>query len=273
MRPYHRYLRYRLLAGDSDEEVVDHLADLEYLPPTSEELRRMRAENDRRLWSRDVRRDFGLTFFDEEPMERVFWIVETPVVRTALERLLLDRVPPKHAATIIDMKYGGDVKTADVERFRNGFWDTVTLTNVDFHEYFTGGGRRRPPVPPPMSLDKRPAYSAWREGLHPDQEELSPEDMVREIQVDSFMRYKEENDPKTAMDWAKLCLKTSSTARALAEARIGNKGRSFEVRTRLMYPKSETPTIGDLHSEYSEETSGTGDVSRQMAEKTDRNPA
>lgn len=260
--PYHRYLTYQVLNGDDVDDVIGHMRDLEYAPPLSEDIEEMCGHLRRRRVTHAVRERHGVLFFDDEAMDIVNWIVETPVARTCAERMLLDRVHPKHVATILGLKFGLRVSALAIDRFRDGFWDTATLTNVDFAEYFRLGGRRKP-EPPPTSLASRPAYSAWREGLIPDEEDLSPDAMIREIQVDAFMRYKEtsdRNDHKTAMDYAKLVLKTAPARKSLYEAKRTT-GDVMAIKPLLKYPEETVATIGELHSEYSQAQSGTGAVS------------
>lgn len=257
--PYHRYLTYQVLNGDSVDDVVDHMSDLEYIPPLDEDVVELRAHLLRRRVTREVRERHGVLFFDEENMEPVHWIVETPAARTCTERLLLDGVHPKHVATIVGLKFGRELSAHAIEMFRDGFWDTATLRMTDFAEYFRLGGQRKPD-PQPTSLVTRPAMAAWREGLVPNEEELSPDAMLREIQVDAFMRFKEtrdRHDHKTAIDWAKLALKTAPARRSL----IDRAKKIPEVKPMLVHSDQYVPTVGELHSEYSEQQSGTGSVS------------
>jgi len=265
--PYHRYLAHLLIGGDDAATVIAHLRDLEYIPPLVEDVDELATQISRLRPLRDLRTRYGVQFIDEKTpsADLMRWLVETPAARTCTERLLLDHVPPPAIATVIGLKFGQPKMSAQaIEFLRDGFWDTALLTHVDFSEYFHLGARTKPEPPPAaVSLVTRPAYSQWREGLVPTDEELSPETMVREVQVDAFMRFKEMSsraDFRQAKPWAELVLKTASARRGLKEAKLGS-GDVFGVKPLLKYPAQNVPTLGELHSEYSEVQSGTGAVS------------
>jgi len=265
--PYHRYLTYQLLRGDQD--VIEHMRELEYIPPLLEDVEEMRASLRRKLVNRALREKMGITFFDEKSksVDQVFWIVETPVVRTCAERMLLDKIEPANITTVLSLKFNHRLTKKAVELFRDGFWDTALLTNYDFHEYFLLGHQSKPAPPPDtVSLKTRPSYTSWKQGLHPTEEELSPDVMIREIQVDAFMRFKESADPKAAKGWADLVLKTAPARKALAD--FGEKGNEIPgIRPVLEYPEQSVPTIADLHTEYSERQSGTGAAAENIGSR------
>lgn len=267
--PYHRYLTYRALNGDGVENIVEHLRALEYIPPLAEDVEEVIGR--RRLVTRELRQRLGVAFFDDPGMESVYWLVETPVARTAAERLLLDRVHPKHVATVLALRFNEKISEAVIDKFRDGFWDTVALTPIDFSNYFRLAHRDKPEPPPEaVSLITRPAYAAWKQGLQPDEKELSPDTIIREIQVDAFMRFKQmsdRNDPHVAMEWAKLALRTAPARRALTAGKVG--GPIPGLKPILEYPGHKTPTLGELHTEYSQAQSGTGVVSEAMGRRED----
>lgn len=267
--PYHRYLTHLVLGGDDNDVIAEHLTELEYLPPTNDEIDELRELLFRRPVSAARRQELGVTFLNEysPSLEQAMWIVEHPPVRTCAERLLLDRVHPKHITTILSVKFNEDLTTKAVEMFRDGFWDTSVMKPMDFSAYFRRAGSRKPDPPPEaVSLATRSAYAKWKHGLYPDDEELSPDRMVREIRMDSFMRFKEESsgpsgDPKMAKAWAELALKTAGAAKALADGRKGKSDVIPDLKPKMHFPNHTTPTLGDLHCEYSETMSGTGSVS------------
>jgi hypothetical protein len=271
--PYHRYLVYQVLNGDDVAEIVGHMADLEYIAPRIDDVQELAERFSRRMITREVRERQGVLFFDEDSDSRrqMSWIVETVVARTCAERLLLDGVQPREVATIIGFKFSQKFTKRAVEMFRDGFWNTAGLTAVDFEAYFALAGSHKPPPPPSsVSLATRAAYAAWKQGLPPGEEDLSPDAMVREIQVDAFMRFKEQqsrNDARSAMEWAKLALKTAPARRALATT---NKGGDIPgLKPIVDYPEHNIPTLGELHSEYSQEQSGTGAVSEATGRRED----
>lgn len=263
--PYHRYLTYLVLEGE--EDIPGHLSALEYIPPLDEDVDELRTRLNRPV-NRGLRKKYDVLFFDDENMDVVYWLVETVPARTCAERLLLDRVHPKHVATVLSLKFNEKVTEATVDRFRRGFWDTSVLTPTDFTAYFRMGGERKPD-PPPGSLETRAHYSAWKEGLLPDEEALSPDSMIREVQVDAFMVYKRhlnQHDHKTAIDFARLLLKTAGTRAGLTR----KTGSGVPpIKPILEYGDNHVPTLGELHSEYSEEQSGTGAVSEAMGRRED----
>ena len=269
--PYHRYLTYRLVNGDTADEVIDHLHGLRYIPPTPGDVEELMGLHSRRVMTPDLRKRLGIGIFDSKSMAPVYWLVETPGVRTAAERLLLDGVQPRHVATILSAKFDNRMTTSVVEMFRDGFWDTLALSRGDFSNYFHLGNLRFPEPPPEsVSLATRSNYTAWKDGVYAGDDELGPDAIVREIQVDAFMRYKESvdrNDPKTAMEWAKLALKTAPARRSIAESKVGTK--IPDIKMILEYPNERVPTIGELHTDYSQETAGTGSVSAAMGRRED----
>lgn len=270
--PYHRYLTYLVLNGDAIDDIVDHVADLEFVPPARDDVVELRSALRRRRVTAEVRAHHDVTFFDDESpaLDTAFWLVETPAPRTAVERLLLDRVPDKTIATIATLKFGRSISSGAVDTFRRGFWDTNALTPVDFSDYFRRAGSRKPDPPPEaVSLTTRPHYAAWKHGLHPDVSELSPDAMIREIQVDAFMMAKEAMSGATknmsvAKAMAELVIKTTSATKNIAAGRKGKTDSIPDLQPLLVHPTADVATLGDLHSEYSDAMSGTGATSRAM---------
>jgi hypothetical protein len=245
------------------------MRDLEYIPPRLDDVAELVGRLRRRVFDENLKETYGVAFFDDKSESHglMNWIVTTLVVRTCAERMLLDRVSPRHIATILGLKFNEALTIKSVEMFRDGFWDTTRLTPIDFENYFQLAGTHKP-KPPPTSLAMRAAHSAWREGLSPDEEELSPESMVREIQTDAFMRFKEAGgDLKSAKPWAELVLKTAPARKALTDS--GRSGPLPGVLPVLEYPENHVPSLGDLHTEYSEQQSGTGAVSEAAGERED----
>ena len=274
--PYHRYLAYQVLNGDSVKEIIEHMVELEYTAPAAGDVEELRALLLRQIVTRERRSSFGVLFLDETSpsLDQMFWLVETPPARTCAERLLLDRVHPRHAATILGLKFNEKLTTKAVEMFRDAFWDTSVCTPIDFADYFrmTRDGRKPDPPPESVTLTTRPQYSAWKQGLHPEEDELTPEAMVREIQVDAFMNFKEmmsgtSKDLNKAKVMADLVLKTAGARKSLADSRRGKSDGIPEIRPLLTYPSQDVPTIGDLHTEYSENLSGTGSESELMGDR------
>jgi len=274
--PYHRYLAYRIWQGDGFEEVREHLGELEYIPPSIDDVKSVRERLDscaRGHLNPGVRvfEEYGLKIFEEKSpsSDMMYWIVETPVARTCAERLLLDRVHPQDVAVILRLKYNDRITEKSVNMFRDGFWDTCLLTPIDFAAYMGLSGHRHKRPPSSVSLATRPDYSAWKEGLIPS---LGIEEMLREIQVDAFMRFKEssaEHDDKSAMDWAKLVMKTGPVSMAVRAKDKSSDNTIFDVKPIFEYPDYSVPTLGDIHTEYSEIQSGTGSESLSVSQEPD----
>ena len=265
--PYHRYLRYQVLNGDSVVEIRRHMDDLGYFPPAEDDIREIQSSISGRLIDKELRERHGVTFFDDPSpsLESVFWLVETAPARSCVERLLLDRVDTKKISIVIGIKFSQKIGQKAIELFRDGFWDTGTLTPVDFSKYFKLQNKNKPEIPPErVSLSGRPHYSAWESGLIPDDSELPVDEMIHEVMVDSFMQFKRlqssgnPDDHKSAMAYAGLFLKTAPAKRKEKFASEGKGNKIPELRMIVEYPYSKVPTISELHREYADETSGTG---------------
>jgi hypothetical protein len=264
--PYHRYLRYQVLNGDDVEEIRGHMADLQYAPPQVEDVETLRRQMMRRLVDKDVRRRHEVLFLEEpcESLDLMFWMVETAPVRACAERMLLDRLPVEHVATVLGLKFNQRLTVKSIELFRDGFWDTATLTPLDFSEYFRLAGVKKPDPPPSrVALRHRPLYSAWDQGLPPDPEELPVEEMVRQVSVDSFMQFKRlqssqaADAQKQAIAYAQLLLKTAPATKALRAA-SGGRGELPPLQALIEYPEDSVRSLADLHREYSDAVTGTG---------------
>lgn len=257
--PYHRYLAYQLLNGDAVDAVVAHMRDLEFITPCRDDVERLALDIARAsLAHEDLRQTLGLGFFDEPgaSLDAMFWLVETVAARNAAEKMLLDRVEPRVVAAVIGHKFSARVTIESVDMFRDGFWDTITLSPVDFAEYFHTGARRKPDPPPPrVPLNQRPSYTSWAEGVVPDDEDLSVEDMIRNIAVDSYFQFKElssrpDTDSKRqALGFAGMVLKTAPTA--MRKARKTD--APPPLAPLLSYPEDTVPGIEEIDNDVDDE--------------------
>jgi hypothetical protein len=278
--PYHRYLRYLILEGDDVNEICDHFVDLGYTPPARDEVDELISSiREGRVVDDHLRAEHGVTFFDEEggPMVGMYLIVESPEVRTMAERLLLDRLPLGSIASILSFRFDERISAESVERFREGFWDTVTLSNLDFHRYFMRTGKRARTTKV-GSLKERPLVSQWQEGLPPDEDTLSVDDMLRSITVDSFMNFKKSQEMATpenasmARGWAGTFIAASRAGRASALSRARKKDSG--IKTILRYTEGQAPSLEDLHQQNVEANLGTGHIIDEIdAEKEDTDAA
>jgi hypothetical protein len=259
--PYHRYLAYRLLSGDGIDEVRDHIRDLEFHPPSVDDAEALRSEiTFMSVSGRDVREELGLSFFDRKSpsTESMLWIVETSLAREVAEKMLLDRVDTRVISSVLSYKFDARVTVEAVNMFRDGFWDTITLGPVDFAAYFHAAGQRKPDPPPALvPFEQRRHYASWSNGHVPSEEDLSVEEMIRNIAVDSYFRFKElssrkdVDSQKQALNFAGMVLKTAPTAMRRAQAR-----REDEIPPLLpllTYPEDSVPTIEELNNEVDDD--------------------
>jgi hypothetical protein len=253
--PYHRYLAYQLLNGDDVDAVISHMRDLEFIAPRRPDVEKLSADISRsHLAGENLRQAMRLEFFDDAgpSLEAMFWLVETMSARSVAERMLLDRVDTKTVAAVLAHKFDVRVSVDAVEKFRDGFWDTVTLSPVDFAEYFHIGGRRKPDPPPTrVPLNQRPSYVSWSEGVVPDDDSLSVEDMIRNIAVDSYFQFKElssrpdVDSKRQALSFAGMVLKTAPTA--LRKTRKNE--APPPLAPLLEYPQDTVPTVEELDND------------------------
>ncbi len=256
--PYHRYLAYQLLNGDDVSAVCRHMSDLEFTPPRAADVETLSREFARASMSREnLRQTLRLGFFDEpsQALDAMFWLVETVAARRVAERMLFDRVSAGVVAAVVGHKFDARVSVEAVEMFRDGFWDTITLSPVDFAEYFHLGGARKPDPPPTrVPLSQRPSYTSWSEGLVPGDDELSVEDMIRNIAVDSYFQFKElssrqdVDSKRQALVFAGMVLKTAPTA--MRKARKTD--APPPLAPLLSYPEDNVPTIEELDNDVDE---------------------
>lgn len=251
--PYHRYLRYLVIDGERTDEIQSHLSDLDYAPPTTEDvdfLRRTLVTG--RIVDDAWRERCEVDMFEEssDDMTMAHKIVETGVMRGVCERALLDRVPVRHVSTILTLKFGLRVTERAVSLFRRGWWDTETLSIIDFANYYRAKGDRKPDPPAGVPVHMRGAAAAWEHGILPAEDELSTEDIVRALQVDAFMHYERARMvPSPAMQnearkWAALALKTSQIR---APKTVKTDQPSLPgLKAQVYYPEQHAPSLADL---------------------------
>lgn len=259
--PYHRYLAYRLLSGDSVDDLRAHIRDLEYHPPSRDDVVAMDNEISRlQLSGRDPRKEMGLEFFDRQgpSTTAMYWLVETPLARGVAEKMLLDRVDTRAVASVLGYKFDTRVTVESVNMFRDGFWDTINLGPVDFAAYFHAAGKRKPDPPPSLvPLTQRPHYSGWSQGHLPTEDDLSVEEMIRNIAVDSYFRFKElssrpdVDSQRQALGFAGMVLKTAPTAMRKANAKRADDVPA--LMPLLTYPQDSVPTIEELDNDVDDE--------------------
>lgn len=251
--PYHRYLRYLVLDGERTEEIQTHLSDLDYAPPSDEDVDFLR---DTLVTNRIVddawRARCEVDMFDEvdDDMTMAHKIVETGVMRKVCEQALLERVPVRHVSTILTLKFGFKVSERAVSLFRRGWWDTEALSLIDFAAYFRAKGERKPDPPVGVPVHMRSAAAAWAHGILPSEDEMSTDDIVRALQVDAFMHYERARSvPSLAMQaearkWAQLALRTSQIR---APKTLKNeKDQLPGLQAKVYYPERSAPSLADI---------------------------
>lgn len=251
--PFHRYLRYLILEGDDAVEVQRHIADLGYIPPTTEDIEFLRATLVTghivdAAWRTRCEVDM---FDDDSPeMSQAHWIVETGIVRACVERALFDKVSARHCALIVSLKFGHACSEQAIALFRRGWWDTETLTAIDFAHYFELQGRRKPDPPDGVPLHIRPAAAAWAQGVLPAEEDLSTDDIIRTLQVDSFMQYEQARvvpspgSQDEARKWAIIALRTSQIRKPKSAKR--EQQELPGLKPKVYYPGTPAPSLADL---------------------------
>jgi len=252
--PYHRYMAYRLVSGDRPGEVCKNIEDLGFLPPKLSDVEKLRDNMTRaRISGSDLFKELKLEVFERTgpSADAMYWIVETPAARASAEAMLIDRVDLKAVAAVLGHKFNARVTAESVEMFRDGFWDTVTLTPMDFSFYFRLGGKKKPEPPPErVPLSHREHYTSWRNGVVPGDEEISVEEMIRSIAVDSYFQFKELSsrpDPesrKQALSFASMVLKTAPVAMRKSSAKNGLQVPALAPI--LTYPADTALSLEDL---------------------------
>lgn len=211
-----------MLDGLEEEEIIEHLGqELDFIPPTSEDVRFLVSTlRVGKIIDDEYRKKCDVDLFDEdsEDLRLAFWVVENEDVREAACRCLHDGISARNVGTILSMKFGKTITEGAVSIFRRGFWDTVGLTKIDFHHYFVLGNVHEPD-PPSVPLHMRTAAAAWDEGILPSEEDLSSDEIIRTIQVSSFMEFSRLRDSESPCDkkemfkWASFALKASLVAK------------------------------------------------------------
>ena len=191
--------------------------------------------------------------FDEESddVDGMNWILDNPPARRVVEKALLDGTSARHCANIVTMKFGRAISERAASLYRRCYWDTEALTKIDFAHYYARGGQRKPDPPPPsVPLEARGAFTAWEEGIVPDEEELSTEKIMRTIQVDAFMCFEKARAKPTpeaqddARKWAVLAMRASQ----FRKPKASSKGQEQlpGLKPAVYYPEFNTPTLADL---------------------------
>lgn len=262
--PYHRYLRYQLLEGDDVEEICEHMLALGYIRPREEDLRDMLGPIPAyQIGDDEVKKEHDVDFFDTPCPSRdgMYSIVENDRVRTMAEKLLLDRVPNKDIATILGHNFGRQFDIKAVDMFQKGFWDTVHLSRLDFYNYFQLGGKGMPRERGAGTLDERSMMSAWREGVHPGDEDLSIDKMMKSLTVDSYFNFKENQSTPSpekqdqARKWAGVFMRAASASKSLGAS--SERKKEGGIKPILTYSQTQPPTLEDLHKLHAETNLGS----------------
>lgn len=254
--PYHRYLRYLVLEGDEVVDICRHFVELGYAPPHKQDVEMLVSSlRDGRVIDDAWRAHCDVAMFDDRgtDLEDCFWVVENGAVRDVVERALLDNVTQRHCSTMVSMRFGRRVTEKSIGIFRSCFWDTESLTRLDFAGYLARKNRSLDP-PPGVSLAHRGSFRAWEQGVTPDDEELSSDAIMRAIQVDAFMAY---NQAKTvpgaqsqdeARKWATIAVRVSQMRRPKVVSDKGQKDLPA-LKAQVYYPDRDSPTLADLEDE------------------------
>lgn len=258
--PFHRYLKYLVLEGDDNQEIQNHLFDLGYVAPSTEDIEFLRETLVAgRLIDAAWRTACGVDMFDSDSADlaQAHWIVETGLVRECIERALVEKIGVRHTATIATLRFGKSVTEAAVRFFRDGWWDTESLTLIDFAEYLALVGKKKPDPPLGVPLHMRAAAAAWAEGILPPEEDLSTDDIMRALQVDAFMQYERARvsmSPEArdeARKWAALALRTSQLRKPKSSKR--DQPELPGMKPAVYYPDYDAPSQAELEQPAEDE--------------------
>lgn len=242
-------------------DIRAHIAGLGYAPPRMDDVDRVirlsvtgrAVDANGAVTDTAWRESCGVGFFDEKQgeadLDECYMIVETAPVRALAEKLLLSGVTPVNVATILNLRANVRVSKDAVKMFRDGFWDVETLTSIDFRNYYELSRRERPERPRTAPLTQSAALVMYGEGMLPGEEELSTDDIVRSIQVASYVKFTEAqakpNGSADAAKWANLALKASTMQRA--DKNKNKNSKQLPVLKPLVhYPSQEVPTLAEL---------------------------
>ena len=268
--PYHRYLRWLALEGESAKQIQGHVADLGFVRPRLEDLEEIvRTCTQGQMTnaygaveSAQWRQHCDVEIFDEaqdsEDLDRCYSIVETAPLRALAERFLIERMALHHIATVLNLRANAKLTEESIRLFRDCFWDTKTLTSIDFRNYYTLGRIEREVPHDFVPIAQQPAAAAWEAGILPDDSELSTDDIVRSIQVASYMKFmKAVNDDtpgqdKFAVTWAKMAMQSSQMQRS---KKIEKKQSDLpKMMTRVSYPSQTITTLQQIQEQERSDT-------------------
>ena len=248
--------------------IRDHLMGLGYAPPRMDDVERVirLAVTGRAVDAHGVvtdvawRQACGVGFFDDkqgEPeLDECYMIVETGPVRALAEKLLLSGVTPVNVATVLNLRANVHVSKDGVKLFRDGFWDVESLTSIDFRNYYQLSRKERPERPKTAPLTQSAAMVMYSEGMLPGEDDLSTDDIVRSIQVASYVKFTEAqakpNGSADAAKWANLALKASTMQRA-DKHKSKNSKQLPVLKPLVHYPDQDVPTIAELEASVASE--------------------
>jgi hypothetical protein len=161
-------------------------------------------------------------------------------VRKTLEKLLAERCSYRKTKDIIFHKYKVSISGYDIKMYRNLFFDTENLSNLDIARYYEDD-----PLNCPIPQDAPPVPGKWREAYMIHKEggdaEIDIDDAVKFMFVDSMFRAAElseygwKGDSKK-LKYQKMALDAYKT---LTDAKKdGRVDLPSEFNTEIWYPES-----------------------------------
>jgi len=240
------------------DEVVDAIDSIFLIPPTEEDVAELRADiyDGRNIDSKWREACDTSVFFDKSrDMSLCIWIAENSDTSLLAQRLLLDGISCLHASTIISIKSGRNVTQNSVSLFKKCFWDTDELSRIDFNNYYSLGGYTSPDPPMGVPLSMRPHMAAWQNGIIPGDDEVSTEDIIKTIQIDSFMTYQKSRvstcrkEREESIKWANLALKTSSVRNGMSNTKKDDQ----DIKIIVKYPQLNVVSLEEINQEDEED--------------------
>lgn len=259
--PYHRYLRWLALEGEPVDDICAHIEELGFVKPRRDdvefivrELTVGRAKDENGVVAdAEWRSICDVEMFDAgqgtSDLDRCYWIVDTPVVRTLAEKALLDGLNLRQVTSVVNLRTRANVNEATIKLFRDGFWDSNELTSIEWSNYYRLGELHRERLSKDVPITQQVAAAAWAAGLVPEEEQLSTEDIVRSIQVSAYLQFaeasKKGDSGVAAQRWASMALKASAMQRA---KKIDKSQTALPLmKPRVHYPENQhTPDLAEL---------------------------
>lgn len=191
--PYTNYLKYLLFLGRTPENIISHITDIGYIPPSTEyiqwfvstkleilteanrlnEGKEVTAKNQEALAKKlgvDLLYRYKLGKLADSDklkidMDGCFNIVGDAHIRDIVEALLLRNLKPVDISACLSNSEIMSITGDAIEFYRLYFWDTVNIGRVDWKEYLDKISDKKEKYLKVLSLYKKADYIKWKMGL------------------------------------------------------------------------------------------------------------